>query len=119
MEKILYVAVYAALALTIGGAIVVLHNILSHKPKEIPPQKFLPFESGMVPFHDARGRLAVKFYIFALAFLIFDIEVALLIPYVPLVKELGIRGLLEIAFFILVLLFGYLYIRGVALKHRI
>ncbi|MCS7213103.1 MAG: NADH-quinone oxidoreductase subunit A [Candidatus Calescibacterium sp.] len=119
MEKVFYVAIYFVLASVIGLGIILIHLILSEKPKESPPQKFLPFESGMIPFHDARGRLPVKFYVFALAFLIFDIEVALLIPYIPIVKELGIVGIAEVLFFLLVLFFGYLYIREVALKQKI
>lgn len=119
MEKIAYVVVYSFIAITIGLAIVIIHNLLSHKPNENPPQKFIPFESGIVPFHDARGRLPVKFYVFALAFLIFDVEVALLIPYIPLVRDLGMKGLVEVLFFLIVLFFGYLYIREVALKQKI
>lgn len=119
MEKIFYVGIYVLLTFLVGLGILSIHLLLSQRPKENPPQKFLPFESGMIPFHDSRGRLPVKFYIFALAFLIFDIEVALLIPYIPIVKELGIVGIAEVLFFLLVLFFGYLYIRDVALKQKI
>lgn len=116
MEKIFFVAIYLLIALAVGMGIVILHLLLSEKPKTTTKEKYLPFESGMVPFHDARGRLPVKFYIFALAFLIFDIEVALLFPYVPLVKELGKFGLAEILFFFTILFLAYIYIRETALK---
>ncbi len=116
MEKLILVGIYFFLVLAIGLGIIIIHLILSEKPKEIPKDKYLPFESGMVPMQDARGRLPVKFYIFAIAFLIFDIEVALLFPYVPLVKELGRKGVFEVFFFFFILFLAYVYIRETALR---
>ncbi len=112
MDKILLVLVYSLIPLAIGLGIIILHLLLSEKPSATPLRKYMPFESGMVPMQDARGRLPVKFYIFALAFLIFDIEIALLFPYVPLVKEMGVKGLIEILFFFSILFLAYIYIRS-------
>ncbi|MDP2961057.1 MAG: NADH-quinone oxidoreductase subunit A, partial [candidate division Zixibacteria bacterium] len=63
-----------------------------------------------IPEEDARGRFPVKFYLVAILFIIFDIEVAFLFPWAVIYKELKIFGLIEMGIFLLVLLIGYIYI---------
>ncbi len=119
MEKIFLVSIYFLISLVIAVGLIFIHYILSEKAKQNFPDKFLPFESGMTPLQDVRGRFPVKFYVFALAFLIFDIEIALLLPYIPVVRELGLIGLVEVFIFFGVLLLAYIYVREIALKERI
>lgn len=118
MDKVIFVMIYFFLAVFIGIAIVILHIILSERPKMVEKEKYLPFESGMKPLQPAYNRLPVKFYIYALAFLIFDIEVALLFPYVTLVRDLGKFGFFEIVFFFTILFLAYIYLRETAVKEK-
>ena len=76
------------------------------------PEKFITYESGMQPKGDARERFSIKFYVVAILFIIFDIEVVFLYPWAVQFKELGLLGLVEMGLFLLVLLVGYLYILG-------
>jgi NADH-quinone oxidoreductase subunit A len=76
-----------------------------------------PYESGVVPTSDTRERFSVKFYMVAILFIIFDIEVVFLYPWAVIFKELALFGLIEMAVFIAILLVGYIYIiREGALK---
>jgi len=89
-------------------AVVVLSLILG---KKAPNQaKSEPYECGMVPIEDARGRFSVKFYLIAILFIIFDIEVVFLYPWAVIYRQLAWFGLMEMGVFILILLVGYFYI---------
>ena len=76
------------------------------------PEKFTTYESGMNPRGDARDRFSVKFYLVAILFILFDIEVVFLYPWAVRYKALGLFGLVEMAIFLLILLVGYFYILG-------
>ncbi len=76
------------------------------------PEKFTAYESGMEPKGDARDRFSVKFYLVAILFILFDIEVVFLYPWAVRFKALGLFGLIEMAVFLLILLVGYFYILG-------
>jgi NADH-quinone oxidoreductase subunit A len=73
-------------------------------------EKLSTYECGNVPFEDARGRYPVKFYLVAILFIIFDIEVVFLYPWAVTYKRLGLFGLIEMGIFLLILLAGYFYI---------
>jgi NADH-quinone oxidoreductase subunit A len=88
--------------------IVVLSYLLG---KRIPTkEKLSTYECGNEPFEDARGRFSVKFYLIAILFIIFDIEVVFLYPWAVVYKKLALFGLIEMGVFILILLAGYFYI---------
>ena len=73
-------------------------------------QKLSTYECGNEPFEDARGRFSVKFYLVAILFIIFDIEVVFLYPWAVIYRKLAIFGLIEMGIFLLILLAGYFYI---------
>jgi NADH-quinone oxidoreductase subunit A len=79
-------------------------------PRNPTPEKEAPYECGMPPVGDARERQSVKFYLVAMIFLLFDIEVAFLYPWAMAIRTLGWTGLLQIVLFFLILLAGYVYI---------
>ena len=114
MEKIVLLSAYFLLVLAMGGAIILLHWLFSTKNVRKFPEKYEPFESGMKPFHSARIRFPYKFYTIAMMFLVFDIEVALLLPYVVVSRELGVFGVFEVLFFFIVLAVAYLFLRWTA-----
>ena len=69
-----------------------------------------PFESGNPPRGDARIRFSVRFYLVAMLFLIFDLEVVFLYPWAILFRRLGLFGLIEMGIFLGILLIGFIYV---------
>jgi NADH-quinone oxidoreductase subunit A len=69
-----------------------------------------PYECGMPPVGDARERQSIKFYLIAMIFLLFDIEIAFLGPWAMAIRELAWVGFAQILVFFLILIVGYVYI---------
>ena len=78
-------------------------------PKKKNPVKDEPFEAGNPPHGDARVRFSVKFYLVAILFLIFDVEVVFLYPWVIVFRDLGTYGLWVMGIFLFLLVVGFLY----------
>jgi len=115
-EFISYGAVLAMgiLALIVTSSIVFLHFLLGQKPKEITPNKYDTYECGVPYEQDAHQQFSIRYYLIAIVFLIFDIEVVFMFPWVLTYKSYMGKGpfiLIEVAFFILLLLGGYFYLR--------
>jgi NADH-quinone oxidoreductase subunit A len=79
-------------------------------PKRPTPEKLAPYECGMPPVGDARERHPVKFYLVAMIFLLFDIEIAFLYPWALAIRELRWVGFFQLIVFFLILLTGYIYV---------
>jgi NADH-quinone oxidoreductase subunit A len=79
-------------------------------PKKPSPEKEAPYECGMPPVGDARERHPVKFYLVAMIFLLFDIEVAFLYPFAMALRELRWFGFVQLVLFFAILLVGYVYV---------
>lgn len=90
-----------------GALVLILPAILG--PKEKNQQKLEPYESGIIPFADARRRFPVKYYLVAMLFLIFDIEVIFLYPWAAVLQDLRVFALIAMAPFLLVLIVGFIY----------
>ena len=87
---------------------IVLSGLLG--PRKPTPEKAAPYECGMPPVGDARERQSVKFYLVAMIFLLFDIEVAFLYPWAMALRELGWPGFVQVVLFMALLLAGYVYV---------
>lgn len=86
-------------------------------PKNPTEVKLSTYESGMEPVRTARERVSVKYYMVAMLFILFDIEVVFLYPWAVNFRQLGMFGLVEMLVFVGVLMLGYLYLwRKGALK---
>ena len=79
-------------------------------PRRPTAEKLAPYECGMPPVGDARERHPVKFYLVAMIFLLFDIEIAFLYPWALAVRELRWAGFLQLILFFAILLAGYVYV---------
>ena len=96
-------------------AIAVIFGIVMSKasewfgPRNPTPEKLSTYESGMEPVGTARERFSVKFYMVAVLFILFDIEVVFLYPWAVNFRELGVYGFWVMFLFIGTLLLGYLY----------
>src|SRR5207237_916018 len=85
-----------------------LSNVLG--PSRPTPEKSAPYECGMPAVGDARERQSVKFYLVAMIFLLFDIEVAFLYPWAMALRDLGWNGFVQVLLFMMLLLAGYVYV---------
>ncbi|MBL8673384.1 MAG: NADH-quinone oxidoreductase subunit A [Rhodospirillales bacterium] len=72
-------------------------------------EKLSPFECGFAPFDDARGKFDVRFYLVAILFIIFDLEVAFLFPWAVALKDIGVFGFWSMIVFLGVLTVGFVY----------
>jgi len=107
MNEYVGIVVSIVLAGGIAALMVVLSSILGKKrPTAV---KLGPFESGKDPFALPMGRLAVKFYLTAILFILFDVELVFLYPWAVVYRTLGPLGLVEMGVFLGVLMVGFVY----------
>jgi NADH-quinone oxidoreductase subunit A len=104
-----YVGIVIALILAgaFAAANVVLASLLG--PKKPSLVKSQPFECGEVPFSLPAGRLSIKFYLVAMLFVLFDVEIVFLYPWAVAFHGLGVVGLLEMGLFLGILMVGFFY----------
>jgi len=79
-------------------------------PRKRTVEKGAPYECGMPPVGDARERHSVKFYLVAMIFLLFDIEVAFLYPWAMAIRDLRWVGFVQVLIFFVILVAGYAYV---------
>jgi len=108
LESYLPILVLIGIALAFAVGSTVMSGIVGQKKPSVV--KLAPYECGMPPVGTARERFSVKFYIVAMLFILFDIEAVFLYPWAVMFKRLGVFGFAEMGVFILILLFGYVYV---------
>ena len=108
MQSWLSILLLFALGLGFGVFTVFISQFLG--PRAVTPEKQAPYECGVPPVGDARERQSVKFYLVAMVFLLFDIEVAFLYPWAMALRDLGWPGYIQIVTFFMVLLVGFVYV---------
>jgi NADH-quinone oxidoreductase subunit A len=108
MQGWLSILIMIALGAGFAGFSVVLSSVLG--PRKPSPEKSAPYECGMPAVGDARERQSVKFYLVAMIFLLFDIEVAFLYPWAMALRDLGWPGFVQVVVFMALLLAGYTYV---------
>ncbi|HYN90056.1 MAG TPA: NADH-quinone oxidoreductase subunit A [Ardenticatenaceae bacterium] len=102
------IGIFVAISLGLAVAIIVLGETFG--PDRPTRRKLAPYESGMRPVGSGQQRLPVRFYLTAMLFIIFDIEVIFLFPWALTFRRLGLFALAEMAVFLLILVVGYFYI---------
>ena len=108
MDGFVPILIMIGLGVGFAGGSVALSQLLG--PSKPTPEKMAPYECGMPAVGDARERQSVKFYLVAMIFLLFDIEIAFLYPWALAARELGMVGLIQIVTFFALLLTGYIYV---------
>jgi NADH-quinone oxidoreductase subunit A len=107
LDQYVPIGIFFLLATMLSCVIMSLSRIMGpFRPTE---RKLEPYESGMVPIGPAIRRLPVKFYLVAVLFILFDIEVVFFLPFAAVARQLGLFALIEMAIFIVILLIGYVY----------
>ncbi|MCR4375354.1 MAG: NADH-quinone oxidoreductase subunit A [Acidobacteria bacterium] len=108
MDGFLPILIMIGLGAGFAGGSVLLSQFVG--PRKPTPEKSAPYECGMPPVGDARERQSVKFYLVAMIFLLFDIEVAFLYPWAMAFRELGPVAYFQIVAFFALLVTGYIYV---------
>ena len=108
MQGWLSILLLLLLGVGFGAGAIALSWVLG--PRKPTPEKLAPYECGMPPVSDARERHPVKFYLVAMIFLLFDIEVAFLYPWAMALRDLRWTGFLQILVFFGILVAGYAYV---------
>ena len=107
MSEYFGILILAFMAAAVVGLFLFLASVLG--PKRPNPAKNEPYECGEKPFSLPTKSLPVHFYVIAMLFIIFDVELAFLFPWAVLFKKLGFLGLIEMGVFVFFILVGYLY----------
>ena len=111
LENYFPIFMFVLVGLAIGVVPVVLGWIVStllgvNRPD---PDKLAPYECGFEAFEDARMKFDVRYYLIAILFILFDLEIAFLFPWAIVLSELGWFGVISMSIFLLILVVGFVY----------
>ena len=101
------ILLFIIVAIAIGVAPMVLGKLLG--PTRPDPEKLSPYECGFEAFEDARMKFDVRYYLVAILFILFDLEIAFLFPWATVINEIGFAGFLSMMIFLGILTVGFAY----------
>ena len=107
LQDYLPLMVFLGIALVIGFALLIAPFLVAFKQPD--PEKLSAYECGFNAFDDARMRFDVRFYLVAILFIIFDLEVTFLFPWAVAFKAVGVAGFWAMMIFLAVLTIGFIY----------
>ena len=107
LEDYLSIAIFLFIALSLSIGFIVLNYLFS--PKNPDPEKLSAYECGFEAFTDSRMKFDVRFYLVAILFIIFDLEIAFLFPWAITLGELGALGFWSMIIFLAILTVGFIY----------
>src|SRR6185369_15073150 len=111
LENYFPILMFLAVGIAFGVAPVVMGSGISrllgvHRPDS---EKLSPYECGFEAFEDARMKFDVRYYLVAILFILFDLEIAFLFPWAIVLRELGMFGFLSMLLFLAILVVGFIY----------
>ena len=107
LNDYLSIILFLIIALGLSVAFIVINFIFS--PKKPDPEKLSAYECGFEPFDDSRMEFDVRFYLVAILFIIFDLEIAFLFPWAVSLGNIGILGFCSMMIFLFILTVGFIY----------
>jgi len=107
LQEYLPIVILFIVAIGLAVIAIVLGSLFG--PHHPTSRKSAPYESGMIPIGPGTRRMPIHFYLVAVLFILFDIEVIFFYPWAVVFKKLGLFGLVEMLIFIVILLVGYVY----------
>ena len=107
LDPYLPVILFILIGVAVGVAPQVLGFLLG--PNRPDPDKLSPYECGFEAFEDARMKFDVRYYLVAILFILFDLEIAFLFPWATVVNEIGLAGFLSMMLFLAILVVGFIY----------
>lgn len=107
LENYLPILIFIILGIAMGVVPILLGHVLG--PRRPYEEKLSPYECGFEAFEDSRMKFDVRFYLVAILFIIFDLEIAFLFPWAVVLEELGMFGFVAMSVFLGVLVIGFIY----------
>jgi len=101
------ILIFMFVTLFMGSVFIILGKLLG--PSRPDAEKNSPYECGFEAFEDSRMKFDVRYYLVAILFIIFDLEIAFLFPWAIVLDQIGTFGLLAMAIFLAVLVIGFIY----------
>ena len=101
------ILLFIMVGLAVGVAPMVLGKLLG--PNRPDPEKLSPYECGFEAFEDARMKFDVRYYLVAILFILFDLEIAFLFPWAVVINDIGFAGFLAMMVFLGILTVGFVY----------
>ena len=101
------ILIFMCVTLIMGSVLIILGKLLG--PSRPDAEKNSPYECGFEAFEDSRMKFDVRYYLVAILFIIFDLEIAFLFPWAIVLDQIGTFGLLAMAVFLAVLVIGFIY----------
>ena len=107
LENYLPVLIFLLVGLGFGALLIILGFALGrHRPDS---EKLSPYECGFEAFEDSRMKFDVRYYLVAILFIIFDLEIAFLFPWAIVLEEIGLFGFWAMVIFLAILVVGFIY----------
>lgn len=107
LENYFPILLFILVGLAVGIGPMVIGKLVSpHKPDAA---KNSPYECGFEAFEDARMKFDVRYYLVAILFILFDLEIAFLFPWAVVLQEIGLAGFISMLIFLAVLVIGFIY----------
>ena len=107
LEQYFPILLFIAVGLALGAVLLTVGSIVS--PNRPDPEKLSPYECGFEAFEDARMKFDVRYYLVAILFILFDLEIAFLFPWAIVLPEIGFAGFVAMMVFLLILVVGFIY----------
>ncbi|MCG8486989.1 MAG: NADH-quinone oxidoreductase subunit A [Candidatus Thiodiazotropha sp.] len=107
LENYLPIMIFLSVSFVLGGIVIGLGFLLgTHKPDD---EKNSPYECGFEAFEDSRMKFDVRYYLVAILFIIFDLEIAFLFPWAVVLDQIGMVGFIAMMVFLGILVIGFIY----------
>jgi len=107
LENYFPILLFIVIALVFGGLMVAAGSVLA--PYRPDSEKLSPYECGFEAFEDARMKFDVRYYLVAILFILFDLEIAFLFPWAVALNDIGLAGFLAMMLFLAILVVGFVY----------
>jgi len=107
LEQYFPILLFIIVGLAVGGAMLSIGSLVS--PDKPDSEKLSPYECGFEAFEDARMKFDVRYYLVAILFILFDLEIAFLFPWAVVLPEIGVFGFWSMMLFLGILIIGFIY----------
>jgi len=101
------IILFLIIALILSFGFIIINFLFS--PKKPDPEKLSAYECGFEPFNDSRMEFDIRFYLVAILFIIFDLEIAFLFPWAISLGKIGFLGFISMMIFLVILTVGFIY----------
>ena len=108
LGEYLPILLFLAVSSVVGVALLILGKLLG--PQRPESEKLSPYECGFEAFEDAHMQFDVRYYLIAILFIAFDLEIAFVFPWAIIFRSLGVAGLVEMGIFLGLLVLGFVYV---------